>query len=284
MKELLKIMQQLRDPETGCSWDRKQTFESIFPYTLEEVHEVGDAIDRADMNDLKGELGDLLFQVVFYAQMAEERGDFNFQDVVNGISEKMVRRHPHVFGNKVYATEADQKADWEAIKKQERKQTVDKNIDKSADSNNELSKADDAFADIALRLTALQRGQKVLNRAGDHGFDWKDWKPIIDKVYEEVDEIIEAVEDGEPQHRIEEEVGDLFIVVTNLARHLNVDAENAARKATNKFAKRFNRMMELVHARYPDCEQLTLEQMDQGWENVKKEEKSKEKEKETREG
>ncbi len=256
-------MQQLRDPETGCSWDKKQTFESVFPYTLEEVHEVGDAIDRANMPDLKDELGDLLFQIVFYAQMAEEKGDFTFQDIVNSISDKMLRRHPHVFANKVYATEAEQSADWDAIKR--------------AEKGTKRTHSHDAFADITKRLTALQRGQKVLNRAGEYDFDWKNWKPIIEKVYEEVDEIIDAVESGESQQRIEEEVGDLFIVVTNLARHLNVDAENAARKATNKFAKRFNRMMEIVQEHYPKPEsrreQYTLEQMEQGWELVKQEEK-----------
>jgi len=262
MHKLLKIMQQLRDPDTGCSWDQKQTFDSIFPYTLEEVHEVGDAIDRKDMTDLKDELGDLLFQIVFYSQMAEERGEFNFHDVVNGISDKMIRRHPHVFSDKTYASEAEQKADWDAIKQQELKSRA-----------NKKTMADDAFANITQGLTALQRSQKVLHRASEYDFDWGDWKPIIDKVYEEVDEIIEAVEDGEPQHRIEEEIGDLFIVVTNLARHLNVDAENAARKATNKFAKRFNRMMEIVKEKYPDCERYKLEQMSEGWELVKKEEK-----------
>ncbi len=254
-------MQQLRDPETGCPWDQKQSFDSIFPYTLEEVHEVGDAIDRGDMVDLKGELGDLLFQIVFYAQLADERGEFNFQDVVDGISDKMTRRHPHVFAGKTYASEAEQKADWQVIKQQERSQT-------RKDSK------DDAFADITQSLTALQRSQKVLVRASEYDFDWQSWKPIIDKVYEEVDEIIEAVEEGEPQYRIEEEVGDLFIVVTNLARHLNVDAENAARKASNKFAKRFNRMMEIVKQNYPDCDKFKLEQMSEGWELVKKEEKA----------
>ncbi len=266
-------MRQLRDPKTGCSWDKKQTFESIFPYTLEEVHEVGDAIDREDMIDLKDELGDLLFQIVFYAQMAEEQGDFTFQDVVDGISDKMVRRHPHVFANKVYSTESEQSAAWEAIKRQERQARDGDEPQGLGRDSDENSGNNDAFADITQRLTALQRGQKVLNRAGEYDFDWKNWKPVISKVYEEVDEIIAAVEDGESQQRIEEEVGDLFIVVTNLARHLNVDAENAARKATNKFAKRFNRMMEIVHAHYPEHQQYTLEQMERGWELVKQEEK-----------
>jgi len=258
---LLDIMKRLRDPQNGCPWDCKQTFDSIFPYTLEEVHEVGDAIDRQDMGDLKNELGDLLFQIVFYAQMAQEQGAFNFQDIVDGISEKMMRRHPHVFGNKVYKNEVEQKADWEAIKRQERA------TETKSESEN------DYFSDIAPRLTALQRGQKILNRAGENGFDWKNWKPIINKVYEEVDEIIEAVEQGESQQRIEEEVGDLFIVVTNLARHLQVDSENAARKAVNKFARRYNRMMQLVQEAYPDCKLYSLEQMEQGWEQVKREEK-----------
>lgn len=257
-------MKQLRDPSMGCPWDRKQTFDSIFPYTLEEVHEVGDAIDRKDMEDLKSELGDLLFQIVFYSQIAEEQGEFNFQDVVNSITDKMIHRHPHVFADKEYANEAEQKADWEAIKQQERKNTL---VSQEKDQN-------DYFEDITQGLTALQYGQKILVRAAENGFDWQSWRPIIDKVYEEVDEIIDAVDTGEPQSRIEEEVGDLFIVVTNLARHLKIDSENAARKATNKFAKRYNRMMQMVKDEYPEMDQYSLEQMSQGWELVKQEEKA----------
>ena len=270
MKKLLSIMEQLRDPDTGCSWDRKQTLKSIFQHTLEEVHEVGDAIDRGDMDDLKDELGDLLFQVVFYSQIAAENDDFDFNDVVTGISDKMTRRHPHVFGQTTYANEAEQKADWEAIKRDER---TSKKTKMASVSSTHLSSQEDHFKDITKGLTALQYGQKVLIRAGENGFDWANWRPIIDKVYEEVNEIIEAVENNEPQYRIEEEVGDLFIVVTNLARHLKIDSENAARKATNKFAKRYNRMMQMVKDRYPDTDQYTLEQMSQGWELVKREEK-----------
>ena len=273
MKKLLSIMEQLRDPDTGCPWDRKQTLKSIFPHTLEEVHEVGDAIDRGDMDDLKDELGDLLFQVVFYSQIAAENGDFDFNDVVTGISDKMTRRHPHVFGQTSYANETEQKADWEAIKLAERKPKKINRASIPSTPSMPPSDQEDYFQDITKGLTALQYGQKVLIRAGKNGFDWVNWRPIIDKVYEEVDEIIEAVENNEPQCRIEEEVGDLFIVVTNLARHLKIDSENAARKATNKFAKRYNRMMQMVKDRYPDTDQYTLEQMSQGWELVKKEEK-----------
>ena len=267
MKKLLDIMEALRDPETGCSWDRKQTFESIFPYTLEEVYEVGDAIDRSDMADLKDELGDLLFQIVFYAQLANEQGLFSFQDVVDNASNKMVRRHPHVFSNKVYASEEEQKTDWLSIKRREMAEKRDTKKEGKSTTDK------DAFADIAKSLTALQQGQKVLTRASEFGFDWRDWRPIIDKVYEEVDEIIEAVDEGQSQQRIEEEIGDLFIVVTNLARHLNVDAENAARKSCKKFARRFNRMMEIVHEQYPDLDSYSLEKMDKSWEMVKREEK-----------
>lgn len=273
MKKLLSIMEQLRDPDMGCPWDRKQTLKSIFPHTLEEVHEVGDAIDRDDMDDLKDELGDLLFQVVFYSQIAAENGDFDFNDVVTGISNKMTRRHPHVFGQTSYANETEQKADWEVIKLAERKSKKIKRASIPSTPSMPPPDQEDYFQDITKGLTALQYGQKVLIRAGKNGFDWANWRPIIDKVYEEVDEIIEAVENNEPQYRIEEEVGDLFIVVTNLARHLKIDSENAARKATNKFAKRYNRMMQMVKDRYPDTDQYTLEQMSQGWELVKKEEK-----------
>ncbi|CAA6806529.1 MAG: Nucleoside triphosphate pyrophosphohydrolase MazG (EC [uncultured Thiotrichaceae bacterium] len=263
MDELLDIMQRLRDPQSGCPWDQKQTLESIFPFTLEEVYEVGDAIDRDDTQDLRKELGDLLFQIVFYAQIAKEKGDFEFADVVNAICEKMIRRHPHVFSDVVYANEAEQKAAWHRIKAEER-----------AETPSQAAANDDFFADIPKTLTSLQQSQKILKKASTVGFDWNDWRPIIDKIQEELDEIIEAVENKESQQRIEEEVGDLFIASTNLARHLNVDAENATRKAGNKFAKRFNRMQELTQALYPDVEEHTLEHMDHAWEAVKEEERS----------
>ncbi len=260
MKQLLSIMEQLRDPESGCPWDRKQTFKSIFPHTLEEVHEVADAIDREDLGDLKKELGDLLFQIVFYAQIAKEQSAFDFTDIVESISEKMVRRHPHVFSDTVYDTESEQKQAWEAIKQQERKE------DKPAAT-------EDFFTDIPNTLTSLQRGQKILNRASQTGFDWDDWRPVIEKVQEELEEIIEAVEDDEPHFRVEEEVGDLFIAATNLARHLNVDAENATRLAANKFAGRFNRVQQILRENHPEIDQPTLDKMEAAWQQVKQEEK-----------
>jgi len=260
IEQLVEVMKKLRDPREGCPWDRKQTLTSIFPYTLEEVYEVGDAIDRNDTHALKDELGDLLFQIVFYAQIASEKGDFDFSDIAQGITEKMIRRHPHVFGNTEYANEQEQKAAWEAIKQKEKKA--------SSEAPN------DFFGDITRGLTSLQRGQKILKRAAETGFDWPSWKPVIAKLHEEIEEIIEAVEENEPKHRIEEELGDLLIVIINLARHLGVDAENAARKSNNKFERRFNRMRELVTQHYPDSTEHTLDEMDHAWELVKKEEKA----------
>lgn len=259
MDKLLLLIRQLRDPKSGCPWDRKQSLQSLIPFTLEEAYEVADAIDRQDMGDLKDELGDLLFQIIFYAQIAEEKGEFNFNDIVNNLHDKMTRRHPHVFSDKQYANEEEQKADWDAIKQQEKQATINSNTE-------------DYFADITQGITALQRGQKLLKRAAKHGFDWPDWRPVIDKLHEEVEEIIEAVENKEPIERIEEELGDLLIVVNNLARHLKIDSENAARLGNQKFARRFNQMMDVTRENYPDTEHYTLEQMDASWEIIKKRE------------
>jgi nucleoside triphosphate diphosphatase len=218
IQPLLEIMAQLRTPVTGCPWDVEQTFASIAPYTIEEAYEVADACDRDDMAALKDELGDLLFQSVFHARMAEEAGHFDFGDVVDAICKKMIRRHPHVFGDA-------EKPDWEALKAVERAAHPDQS----------------AVAGVALGLPALMRAEKIQKRAARTGFDWPDEDGPRAKISEEIEEVNTATTDKERA----EEVGDLLFAVVNWARHLNVDAEAALRSANAKFERRF-RIMEQV--------------------------------------
>jgi ATP diphosphatase len=220
---LVKIMQQLRTPVTGCPWDLEQNFATIAPYTIEEAYEVADAIERDDMASLKDELGDLLLQVVFHGQMAHEAELFGIQDVIDGICDKMVRRHPHVFAETAADSSQAVVANWEAIKAAERQ---DKIADKSA------------MADIALSLPALLRAQKLQKRAARTGFDWPDIEGAIDKLHEEIGEVCEAKNDTERF----EEVGDLLFAAVNISRHLGIDAESALKSANAKFEKRFRNM------------------------------------------
>lgn len=219
---LANVMARLRDPETGCPWDIQQDFASIAPYTIEEAYEVADAIERNDMAALRDELGDLLLQVAFHSRMAEQTGHFGLQDVIDGITEKMIRRHPHVFGKG--ARREDGHAQWEAIKAAER---ADRESDPSA------------LAGVAIALPALLRAEKLQKRAARTGFDWPDTVGVIAKIDEELEEVRIAATQAEK----EEEVGDLLFAVVNLARHLKVDPESALRAANAKFEKRF-RMME----------------------------------------
>jgi len=217
-RKLLDIMRRLRDPETGCPWDIEQDFSSIAPYTIEEAYEVADAIDNNDMESLKSELGDLLFQVVFHAQMADEAGHFNYQDVVDAVSEKMVARHPHVFepGAVQLSAEAQSQA-WEQAKSRDKDSVLD---------------------GIAGNLPELLKAVKLTRYAAVIGFDWPDVGQVFEKMNEEVAELHEAIDSGDQQH-IEEELGDLLFVCANVARHLKVDPSVALRKANNKFEKRF---------------------------------------------
>lgn len=255
---LLSVMRRLRDPEHGCPWDIKQTWKTIIPHTLEEVYEVADAVDRDDAEALKDELGDLLFQVVFMAQIASDKGLFDFEEVAQGITDKMIRRHPHIFDGTVYADEAEQKQAWESIKHSERghKQQAE------------------FFADIPAALPALRRSQKIQKRAARVGFDWDDWRWVIPKVQEELDEVKEAVETGEPFERVEEEVGDVLMGASNLARQLKVDAENALRLSNNKFERRFLAVEQDLLAQGISLEDADLDQMEAAWMRVKKREKS----------
>ncbi|WP_322865587.1 nucleoside triphosphate pyrophosphohydrolase [Aquicoccus sp. G2-2] len=258
LPRLLEIMRRLRDPETGCPWDIEQSFATIAPYTIEEAYEVADAIEREAWDELKGELGDLLFQSVFHAQMAQEAGLFCFDDVANTMADKMVARHPHVFGSEDREKSAAQQTrDWEAIKATER-----------------AGKAQGGTLDgVAKGLPALLRAQKLQKRAARVGFDWPEISQVIDKIAEEAREVAEARRDlGQPE--IEEEIGDLLFVVANLARHLDVEPEQALRRANAKFIRRFERIEALLSARGKTPQESDLTEMDALWDAAKAEEKA----------
>ena len=247
LQRLLQVMEQLRDPENGCSWDKKQDFTSLIPYTLEEAYEVVDAIERDDMQDLKAELGDLLFQVVFHSQLAKEQGLFDFEQVAESVADKLVRRHPHVFADVVYANEAEQKQAWEAFKASER-------IAKEVDNHTILS-------GVAKNLPALVQCKKIQDRAANHGFDWPEVEPVYDKVLEELDEVKEAWLSGDQEH-IEEEIGDLLLVSVNLARHMQVNPEQALKKSTEKFTRRFEYIEKKVTQSGRDDNRCDLAELD----------------------
>jgi nucleoside triphosphate diphosphatase len=255
MPRLLAIMTALRDPAHGCPWDIAQTFASIAPYTVEEAYEVADAIDRAAWGELRGELGDLVFQAVYHAQMASEAGHFTFADVVRGISDKMVARHPHVFGDAPRdKTAADQTRDWEAAKATERG-------------------AARVLDGVAQGLPGLTRAVKLQARAARVGFDWPSTDEVVAKIAEEAGELVEA-RDRLTAAEVMEEFGDLLFVMANLARHLNVDPEAALRAANAKFTRRFNRIEDWLHADGRVPAQSDLAEMDALWNQAKAEEKS----------
>ncbi|MCP1335772.1 nucleoside triphosphate pyrophosphohydrolase [Hyphomicrobiales bacterium FT118] len=247
-------MAKLRDPDGGCPWDLEQDFSSIAPYTIEEAYEVADAIQRADMADLKDELGDLLLQVVFHAQMADEARLFRFADVVAAVCEKMIRRHPHVFGTAHIDSAEGQTVSWEAIKAAERA---------------EKAKGDASLLDdVPVALPALLRAVKLQKRAARARFDWNDPVRVFDKVEEELAELREAVASGDAAH-VAEEMGDLLFVMANLARHLKVDPEDALRQANAKFVRRFHYIEQ--NADTPDlvAEPLSLEALEALWQEAK---------------
>ena len=254
IEKLLEIMAALRHPENGCPWDIEQDFSSIAPYTIEEAYEVADAIERGDMAELKDELGDLLFQVVFYAQMASERGLFDFNDVVRAINDKLVRRHPHVFGDDNTTDKAELERQWEQHKQQER------------DSKSEQAGALDG---IAATLPALRWSQKLQKRAASTGFDWPDIAPVFDKLEEELQELKAEIGRADNQARILDEYGDVLFVCVNLAKHLRLNAEQALRHANRKFIERFTLMEQLIQQDDTVFDDLTLEQMEQYWQLAK---------------
>lgn len=266
--DLLHLMARLRDPQYGCPWDLKQTYATIVPYTLEEAYEVADAIERADFEHLPGELGDLLFQVVYYSQLAQEEGRFEFAAVVDGITRKLIRRHPHVFvDGDLYGApdaarleEAAVKQRWEELKAEERAA--------KAEVPEQLSLLDD----VPQALPALSRAVKLQKRMAQVGFDWPEALPVVDKVREELDEVLEAMSENDPQ-AISEEVGDLLFVVTNLARHLKVDPESALRAANAKVERRFRFIEQALREAQRPIENCTLDELDALWGEAKKQEK-----------
>lgn len=251
MNKLLQIMARLRDSETGCPWDAEQDFSTIAPYTIEEAYEVADAIERRDMNDLRDELGDLLLQVVFHAQMASEEGVFDFDDVVESICDKLVRRHPHVFGEEKVDNAAAQKLAWEQVKAWEREEKGFKSV----------------LDDVPRGMAELQRSVKLQKRAAGVGFDWPDHEPVLEKFEEETAEIRDAIA-GNDSDAVEDEVGDLLFVVTNLARKLRVDPARALRRANAKFEKRF-RAMEEAGGGQEKLSEMSLDEMEEMWQSVK---------------
>lgn len=246
-------MRKLRDPDSGCPWDLAQDFSTIAPYTIEEAYEVADAIEREDFDELRGELGDLLFQVAFYTQMAEEKGYFDFDDVAAGIADKMLRRHPHVFGSEEERAAGSVEGSWEEIKEQERAAAPD----------------DSAIAGVAKALPALIRAQKLGKRAGRVGFDWPDRAGVRAKIEEELAEVETAVGTRDAAH-IEEELGDLLFAVVNLARHVDVEPEKALTKANSKFERRFRDMEAALAADGESIGKLSIETLDKYWREAKR--------------
>lgn len=264
MQELLEIMATLRDPENGCSWDKKQTFDSIIPYTIEETFETVDAIERQNWADVRDELGDLLFQIVFYSQLGKEQGLFDFEDIAGAMCDKLVRRHPHVFGDKDEQGNPLVEADWEGIKAAERAA--------KAKPEEPLSILDD----VPTALPALGRASKLQKRCARFGFDWGTLGPVAEKVQEELEEVMEeAVMADIDQERVDEEVGDLLFAVVNLARHLGTNPEKALRKANLKFEKRFRKVEMKLRDNGKNLQESQLDELEMLWQEVKREEAQK---------
>ena len=280
-------MERLRAPG-GCPWDREQTFDTIKPYTLEETYEVLEAIDNRDWPELAGELGDLLLQVLFYAEMANEQGSFSIDDVLDRLSTKLVDRHPHVFGDVKADTSADVKRNWEALKVEERKKKQG-----SAEGSTEVKKAEkhSLLAGVSSAMPSLLEAQKLSSRAAQAGFDWPDVEGLFDKLQEETDELREQLQEfPEPgpqpqgrgvagsgrtaipeklQEKLEEEVGDLFFVLVNIARYLSVDPESALRKTNRKFKRRFQWMEDRLHESGRTVEGASMDQLESLWQSAK---------------
>ncbi|GAD78556.1 nucleoside triphosphate pyrophosphohydrolase [Vibrio ezurae] len=260
IQQLLTIMATLRDPKQGCPWDIKQDFDSIVPHTIEETYEVVDAIHNKDWDNLKEELGDLLFQVIFYSQMAKEQDLFEFGDVVDVLNEKLVRRHPHVFSDAKFANEQEINDNWEIEKAKEKAQLG--NVEKSI------------LDSVPKSLPALSRANKIQKRCAKHGFDWDCLGPVVDKVHEEVQEVLdEALQVTVEQNKVEDELGDLLFATVNLVRHLNCNPEVALAKANNKFERRFKAVEQKVTEQGKLLDECDLEYLDSLWDLVKQDER-----------
>ncbi len=271
--DLKTLMARLRDPQTGCPWDVKQTFSTIVPHTLEEAYEVADAIEREDYPHLEDELGDLLFQVIFYSQMGQEDGHFSFDSVVDNLVRKLIRRHPHVFPEGTLASrvdpdnrpgEAEIKANWERIKAEERAASA---------SGQGEAVVPGRLDGIARTLPAMARAEKLQRRAASHGFDWPDIGPVFDKLHEEIDELKaawrEAQADDSARDAVEDELGDLMFVCVNLARFLRVNPEQALKRTNHKFEARFRAIEARLAAEGRDLDSEPLEALDAIWQSVK---------------
>jgi len=260
LQDLLYLMDRLRDPETGCPWDLKQDFASIVPHTLEEAYEVADTIERQDWAHLKDELGDLLFQVVFYARLGKEQDDFEFSDVIDNLVAKLIRRHPHVFPEGTLASnrkdssvsEEQIKQNWELIKQQEREGKEQQRI----------------LDDIPAALPALTRAAKLQKRAAQVGFDWPEAIQVLDKIEEEIAELREAIAIGNEEH-VRDEMGDILFAQVNLARHLGLSPETALRSTNQKFERRFGYVEQQVESSDREWQQFTLDELDQFWDQAK---------------
>lgn len=269
IRRLIDVMAALRTPESGCPWDLEQTFATIASYTLEEAYEVADAIQRNDLSDLKDELGDLLLQVVFHARMAEELRAFDFGDVVEAITGKLVRRHPHVFGGAGRLSPEAVGALWDEIKRAEKAERAKLRDGTGAQEGSAQSVLDG----VLVALPSLTRSDKLTRKAAKVGFDWPDSAQVMDKVREELDEVAEAVAHG-PQAAVEDEIGDLLFAAANLARHLGVDPESALRRANHKFERRFRAIETMLAERGTSPDETSLLDMEKLWREVKKTERA----------
>ena len=257
VERLLEIMARLRDPVQGCPWDQEQNFASIVPHTIEEAYEVAEAVESGSLDELCDELGDLLFQVVFYARLAEESGAFAFGDVVDRIVDKLVRRHPHVFGGAAVADAREQSRAWEEHKARERAAKGDE---------------DGALTGVSRTLPAMTRAAKLQKRAARVGFDWPSAEPVFDKIEEELDELRQELSSGSSPARVAAETGDLLFACVNLARHAGCDAESALRDANAKFERRFRAVERRLSDSGRRAEDVTLEELDRLWDAVKAQE------------
>jgi ATP diphosphatase len=260
---LIEIMARLRTPVTGCPWDIEQNFASIAPYTIEEAYEVADAIERGDFDDLKDELGDLLLQVVFHARMAEEDRRFAFGDVVEAITTKMIRRHPHVFGDANARDAGAVKERWDAIKAEEKAERAGRA------GNGDLGSNGGLLADVPVALAALTRAVKLQKRAGTVGFDWNDPHAVVAKIREELDEFEHELADGRESERLEDELGDILFAVANLGRHLAIDPEAALRSSNAKFLRRFRHIETELTRRGRTLKDASLDEMEALWNAAK---------------
>ena len=266
IRRLIEIMEALRTPVTGCPWDLEQTFASIAPYTIEEAYEVADAIHTGDRVDLKEELGDLLLQVVYHARIAEEEQSFAFGDVVEAITTKMIRRHPHVFGDEAARSAGMAKGMWERIKQEEKREKAE------ARASAGIAEREAGYLDdVPAVFPALTEAEKLQRRAARVGFDWAEAGPVLDKIREETDELADELSAGEPDRdRIAGEIGDMIFAIANLARHLDIDPEEALKRTNRKFRNRFSAIEAEARSQARPLEDLTLEEMEAAWQRAKK--------------